>query len=218
MKGLNPEFYHHKINLAKDAIPVQQRRYRLNPNYAAKVKEEIDKLLWVGFIKPIKRATWLSPIVVVPKKNGKLRVCVDYGKLNTATITDACVEDALAVANIEDLLPGAICAFLDLEPGGKLGVQTLDEAQLTEYFSEFSVTAKAFKTLGGPDECFREFVGFFGLYALLNLNAYSIPKSRGSLLVAKWEDRRIDWAVMVSEALIREVSTTHKKYPAGLAY
>jgi ABC-type phosphate/phosphonate transport system substrate-binding protein len=45
MKGLNPEFYHHKINLAKDVIPVQQRRYRLNPNYAAKVKEEIDKLL-----------------------------------------------------------------------------------------------------------------------------------------------------------------------------
>jgi hypothetical protein len=52
----------------------------------------------------------------------------------------------------------------------------------------------------------------------LNLNAYSIPKSRGSLLVAEWEDRRIDWAVIVSEALIREVSTTRKKYPAGLAY
>jgi hypothetical protein len=31
----------------------------------------------------------LSPIVVVPKKNGKLRVCVDYWKLNAATITDA---------------------------------------------------------------------------------------------------------------------------------
>jgi division protein CdvB (Snf7/Vps24/ESCRT-III family) len=45
MNGLNPEFYHHKINLAKDAIPVQQRTYRLKPNYAAKVKEEIDKLL-----------------------------------------------------------------------------------------------------------------------------------------------------------------------------
>jgi hypothetical protein len=89
MKGLNPEFYHHKINLAKDAIPVQQRRYRLNPNYAAKVKEEIDKLLRVGFIRPVKQAIWLSPIVVVPKKNGKLKVCVDYRKLNAATITDA---------------------------------------------------------------------------------------------------------------------------------
>jgi hypothetical protein len=89
MKGLNPEFYHHKINLAKDAIPVQQRRYRLNPNYVAKVKEEIDKLLRFSFIKPVKRATWLSPIVVVPKENDKLRVCVDYRKLNATTITDA---------------------------------------------------------------------------------------------------------------------------------
>jgi hypothetical protein len=89
MKGLNPEFYHHMINLAKDAIPVQQRRYRLNPNYAAKVKEEIDKLLWVGFIRPVKRAMWLSSIMVVPKKNGKLRVCMDYRKLNAATIIDA---------------------------------------------------------------------------------------------------------------------------------
>jgi hypothetical protein len=75
--------------LAKDAIPVQQRRYRLNPNYAVKVKEEIDKLLRVGFIRSVKRATWLSPIVVVPRKNGKLRVCVNYRKLNAATIMDA---------------------------------------------------------------------------------------------------------------------------------
>jgi hypothetical protein len=89
MKGLNLEFYHHKINLAKDAIPVQQWRYCLNPNYAATVKEEIDKLLRVGFIRPVKWATWLSPIVVVLKKNGKLRVCVDYRKENVATITDA---------------------------------------------------------------------------------------------------------------------------------
>jgi hypothetical protein len=89
MKGLNPEFYHHKINLAKDAILVQQPRYRLNPNYIAKVKEEIDKLLRVDFIRPIKRTTWLSPIVVVPKKNGKLWVCVDYRKLNGVTIMDA---------------------------------------------------------------------------------------------------------------------------------
>ena len=59
----------------------------MNPNYVARVKEEIDKLLRVGFIQPVKQATWFSQIFVVLKK--KNRVCVDYQKLNVATITDA---------------------------------------------------------------------------------------------------------------------------------
>ena len=80
MKGLDPKFYQHQINLATDAKPVQQRRYRMNPNYVAHVKEEMDKLLKIGFIRPIKQATWLSPIIVVTKKNGKIRVYVDFRK------------------------------------------------------------------------------------------------------------------------------------------
>jgi len=31
-------------------------------------------------------ATWLSPIVVVPKKNGKLRICINFKKLNATTM------------------------------------------------------------------------------------------------------------------------------------
>ncbi len=34
------------------------------------------------------KATWLSPIIVVPKKNGKLKICVDFKKLNVATKKD----------------------------------------------------------------------------------------------------------------------------------
>ena len=40
MKGLYPAFCHHQINLHKDVKPVQQWRYRLNPNYATKVKKK----------------------------------------------------------------------------------------------------------------------------------------------------------------------------------
>ena len=43
----------------------------------------------VQFIRPVKKATWLSPIVVVPKKNDKIRVCVDYRKLNATTVTNS---------------------------------------------------------------------------------------------------------------------------------
>ena len=60
----------------------------MNPNYVVKVKEEIDKLLRVGFIRPVTQATWLSLIVVVPKKNKKFWFCADYRKLNVATVTD----------------------------------------------------------------------------------------------------------------------------------
>jgi hypothetical protein len=45
-------------------------------------------LLATSFIKLVEKAIWLSPIVVMPKKNGKLRICVDFRKLNVATKKD----------------------------------------------------------------------------------------------------------------------------------
>ena len=57
MRGLDPQLYQHQIHLSTDVKPIAQQRYRMNPNYAAKVKEEIDKLLRVGFIRPVKQAT-----------------------------------------------------------------------------------------------------------------------------------------------------------------
>ncbi len=62
----------------------------MNPNYAAAVKQNINKLLTIGFIQPVEKVTWLSPIVVVPNKNGKLKICVDFKKLNKANKKDPC--------------------------------------------------------------------------------------------------------------------------------
>jgi len=45
-------------------------------------------LLVEGFIKPIEKATWLSFIVVVLKKNGKFKICVNFKKLTTTTKKD----------------------------------------------------------------------------------------------------------------------------------
>jgi hypothetical protein len=45
-----------------------QTMYILNLNDVIAIKQNIDKLLVVGFIQYVKGATWLSPIIVVPKK------------------------------------------------------------------------------------------------------------------------------------------------------
>ena len=110
MQGLDPQLYQHQIHLSTDAKPVAQSKER---NYTAKVKKEIDKLLRVGFIRPVKQATWLIPIMVVPKKNGKIRICVDYRKLNTTTVIDAFplpftngVLDAVAGHEVYNFLDG----------------------------------------------------------------------------------------------------------------
>jgi hypothetical protein len=46
------------------------------------VNEKLDKLLEVGFIKPVEIIEWVSPMVLTLKENGKLKVCVNYKVLN----------------------------------------------------------------------------------------------------------------------------------------
>lgn len=74
MKRLNPNFYQHRIFLRPDAKPSRQQRYRMNLHVTKQVKEELDRLLWVGLIAPIENLDWISPNVIVPKKKKKLGI------------------------------------------------------------------------------------------------------------------------------------------------
>jgi hypothetical protein len=60
----------------------------MNPALKEIVKEELQKLLDAQFIYPISDSQWVSPLVIVPKKNGKWCICVDYRELNKATLKD----------------------------------------------------------------------------------------------------------------------------------
>jgi len=89
LKGIPPKIVLHRIELDTIVPPIHQTRCQLNFNYVIIVKQDIDKLLDVGFIKLVEEATsWLSPIVVVPKKNGKLRIYVDFKNLKILTKTN----------------------------------------------------------------------------------------------------------------------------------
>ena len=88
LRGVPAEICEHKIILEDNAKPIRQRQYRMNPKYSLMVKEEIDKLLSCGFIFPVPHSEWVSPIVIVPKKTGKVRICQDFRKLNSVTKKD----------------------------------------------------------------------------------------------------------------------------------
>jgi hypothetical protein len=88
LKRIPPKLAQHKIELDTIGPLAHEVRYRLNPNYAIATKQDIDKLLTTIFIQFVEEATWLSPIIVILKKNGKLRMCIDFKKLNAATKKD----------------------------------------------------------------------------------------------------------------------------------
>lgn len=60
----------------------------MNPTLKQIVKYELQKHLSANFIYSIYDSKWISPLVVVPKKNGKWRICVGYKELNKATLRD----------------------------------------------------------------------------------------------------------------------------------
>ena len=85
MKGIPSNLCTHHIYIKSDSQPVYQPQRRMNPNLRDILKEEIQNLLEAGFIYPILDNEWVSPLVIVPKNNGKWRVYVDYRELNKAT-------------------------------------------------------------------------------------------------------------------------------------
>ena len=78
--------------------PVFHPPYRIPPAWKAEVREEIRGMLEAGIVVPSK-SPWTSPLVPVRKKDGSLRLCVDYRQLNTIT-----AEDRYPMPRVEELL------------------------------------------------------------------------------------------------------------------
>ena len=71
-----------------DAHPIRLQPYRLPYAYTDTVRQELKDMEESGIIEP-SSSNWAAPIVLVKKKDGTLRICVDYQKLNSQSRADA---------------------------------------------------------------------------------------------------------------------------------
>jgi len=63
-------------------------KYHMNPHCVIVIKHDFNELFVARFIKLVDQTTWLSRIVVMPKKNGRLHICIDFHKLNATNKKD----------------------------------------------------------------------------------------------------------------------------------
>ena len=110
------------IELVPGTAPIAQRPYRMNPQELVELKKQLDDMLRKGLIRP-SASPWGSPVIFVDKRDGTIRLCVDYRKLNDVTI-----KNKYPLPKIEDLfdqMNGArVFSKIDLRtgyPNSKLG-------------------------------------------------------------------------------------------------
>ena len=135
----------------------------MNPALKYIVKEELQKLLDAGFIYPISDSEWVSPLVLVPKKNGKLRICVDYRELNKAT-----KKDHFPLPFIDQLLDGLarnkLFSFLDGFNGYtqiQICLEDQDKTTFTYPWGAFSYRVLPFGLCNAPATFQREALSIF---------------------------------------------------------
>jgi hypothetical protein len=113
MPGIPREVIEHHLKIHPDARPVRQKPRKQSIEPQNFIREEVRKLLQVGFIE---HPVWLANPVIVPKANGKIRMCINYTNLNKA-----CPKDPYPLPRIDQIVDSTsgcdLLSFIDAYSG-----------------------------------------------------------------------------------------------------
>ncbi|KAK4409496.1 Transposon Ty3-G Gag-Pol polyprotein [Sesamum angolense] len=106
----------HRLNVNPKIRPVKQKKRAFENERIKAIKEEVEKLLRIDYIRPVQYPEWLANVVLVPKPNGKWRMCIDFTDLNKA-----CPKDSYPLPCIDALIDSTsgceLMSFLDAFQG-----------------------------------------------------------------------------------------------------
>jgi hypothetical protein len=88
MPGLDRSIVEHRLPIKPGFKPYKQPPRKIYKDEVLADMKKIERLIKANFIRPCRYAEWISNIVPVYKKNGKMRVCIYFRVLNRATPMD----------------------------------------------------------------------------------------------------------------------------------
>ncbi|KAL5840569.1 hypothetical protein ACOSQ4_013177 [Xanthoceras sorbifolium] len=124
MTGINPEVLVHRL--------------QVDPDYPPVINEEIQKLIDIGSVREVNYPDWLANVVVVKKKNGKWRVCIDFTDLNKA-----CPKDSFPLPHIDMMVDATadheLLSFMDAFSGYHQILIHPDDQEKTSFITECGI-------------------------------------------------------------------------------
>ena len=134
-----------------DHDPVCGPRWRIPPKWVKEVKRQVDDLLDLGIIVP-SVSPWASSVVTVKKKDGGVRICVDYRAINACTLPDPYLMPL--IEEILDTLASArFISKIDLNKGFHQIPVKPEDAEKTAFFTpwgKFQFVVMPFGVRNGP--------------------------------------------------------------------
>lgn len=112
MLDLDMDIVEHRLPHKEDFPLVKQKMRRTRPDMEMKFKEKVQKHLNAGFLAVSNHPQWIANIVSLPKKDGKVCMCVDYRDLNIAS-----PKDSFPLPHIDELVENTtqlyVFSFMD---------------------------------------------------------------------------------------------------------
>jgi LAS superfamily LD-carboxypeptidase LdcB len=97
--GVSRDAIEHQLQVRPNAKPKKQKLHKMAKEKVQAVKAEVQRLFDVGFIREVAYPQWLYNIIMVKKKNGKCRMCIDLTDLNKC-----CPKDNFPLPRIDKIV------------------------------------------------------------------------------------------------------------------